>query len=234
MEVIPAIDIMQGKCVRLLRGSAEEKTVYGEPAAFAEKWKSQGAKLVHVVDLDAAMERGSNEDTIREIIGKGIAVQVAGGIRSIEAAEKWEALGAERMVLGTVAVKEPEKAREIVEMLGKKAWIAIDCRGKKVATRGWLSIGGKSAIEGAKNAESWGAGGLIVTDIERDGTLQGPNLELAREMMQSAALPVIVSGGISSVADCIAAKKSGASGVILGKALYEGKIALGEVMENVG
>ena len=234
MEVIPAIDLMRGKCVRLLQGRRGEGKDYGEATEFAMKWKEKGAERLHVVDLDAAMGEGENSQAVEAIIGTGLKVQVGGGIRNLETAQKWLDLGVDRIILGTVAVENENEARKITSAFGRRVFVAIDCLDGKVKTRGWLEEGGRGVDEMVERARDMGAGGIISTDIGRDGTMEGPNFGTIRQMVEKNVLPVIASGGITSLANVKKLQEMGTSGIILGKALYEGKLDLKEVIDYVG
>ena len=239
MEVIPAIDLLQGRCVRLYQGDYQQSQVFNEnPLEVALEWQSQGATRLHLVDLDGAKEGTSvNLEIISMIVQNlSIPVQVGGGLRTRASIENLFDLGVERAIVGTVAVEKPELVQELCEAFPHKIAIGIDARDGKVATKGWLET---STIEATKLAQkiSAQAAAIIYTDISRDGTLVGPNLEALRELAQVTNIPVIASGGISSLTDLLSLlslESLGVNGVIVGKALYTQRVNLKEAIQAIG
>lgn len=240
MLIIPAIDILDGKCVRLYQGKRENCKVYSNnPVEVAKKWESEGAELIHVVDLDGAFTgKPQNMRLIEEIIDSlNIGVEVGGGIRDEETIEQYIELGAERVVLGTRAINDPDFLLEMGRIYHERILLSIDAKEGKIATEGWERITDKDAIGFAKNFEELGIGGIIYTDLLRDGSLTGPNIEAIQEFVRSIELPVIASGGISSMEDLenlALLEDIGLYGVILGKALYEKSIDLKEAIRRFG
>jgi phosphoribosylformimino-5-aminoimidazole carboxamide ribotide isomerase len=232
MIVIPAIDLKEGKCVRLLQG-----TIYSDdPVSMAEHWVNLGAELLHVVDLDGAFSgEQSNLDTvkaIREAIH--IPIEVGGGIRSIDRIEMLVSLGVERTILGTSAAREPEMVREACKRFPGRVFIGIDAKDGKVAVKGWEEVTELDAVEFAKKMESFGAAGIIYTDIARDGMLTGPNIAAMSKMVQEVTIPVIASGGVSNLDDIKnLSQVKNLWGVITGKALYAESLDLKEAIKAV-
>jgi phosphoribosylformimino-5-aminoimidazole carboxamide ribotide isomerase len=237
MIVIPAIDLKEGKCVRLLQGRKEDVTIYSDdPVSMAEHWVNLGAELLHVVDLDGAFSgEQSNLDTvkaIREAIH--IPIEVGGGIRSIDRIEMLVSLGVERTILGTSAAREPEMVREACKRFPGRVFIGIDAKDGKVAVKGWEEVTELDAVEFAKKMESFGAAGIIYTDIARDGMLTGPNIAAMSKMVQEVTIPVIASGGVSNLDDIKnLSQVKNLWGVITGKALYAESLDLKEAIKAV-
>lgn len=240
MDVIPAIDILEGRCVRLYQGDFARSQVFStDPVAVAQQWANQGAVRLHLVDLDGAKAgRSVNLTTIEAIIqALDIPVQVGGGVRDRTSVAALLAMGVERVILGTVAIEQPELVGQLCQAYPEQILVGIDARDGRVATRGWLETSEVSAIDLAKQVASQGAATLIYTDIHRDGTLQGPNLIALRELATAISTPVIASGGVSSMTDLLnllALEPLGVSGVIVGRALYTGDISLREALQGVG
>jgi len=240
MDVIPAIDLLGGQCVRLVQGDYDRSEVFGDdPAAMARRWAGAGAPRLHVVDLDGAKAgEPVNREAIRAIAeAVAVPVQVGGGLRDRDALAALFDLGVERAIVGTVAVEQPERVREWCAEFPGRVVVGIDARAGKVATRGWLETSEIDATELAQQAVEWGAAAIIYTDIQRDGTLSGPNLEALRALAGAIALPVIASGGIGSLTNLLgllALEPLGVTGAILGKALYTGAIDLEEAVRAVG
>lgn len=231
MKVIPAIDIMEGKVVRLVKGDPKNKTVYSDdPVNTAKKWEGAGADMLHVVDLDATLGLGSNLQTIREIAEAAtIPVEAAGGLRTEKAIG--EALGfASKVVLGTFAFKNREGLRRISEKFGAdRIVISADQLGGKIVVSGWQESTGLGLVTGIEEFVSLGFSEFLITSVDRDGTLAGPDLDSLRKACSVRGARIIASGGISRLQDTIDVKGIGAAGVILGKALYDEKITIGEV-----
>jgi len=239
-ELIPAIDLLGGKCVRLSQGEYDRSTVYAEdPATMAEKFAAANIQRLHVVDLDGAKAgTPKNTEAIRRIVSAmgGIPVELGGGIRTFEAVESTLALGVDRVILGTVALRDPELVRRAAAQFPGRVVVGIDAREGRVATQGWLEDSEISAAELAQRFEDAGVAAIIYTDIARDGMLTGPNLEATAALADQVQIPVIVSGGVSSVGDIRAASEMashGIAGIIVGRALYTGAVALEEALEVV-
>ena len=239
MEVIPAIDLLDGRCVRLYQGDYEQSQVFNEnPLEVALQFQNQGATRLHVVDLDGAKEGNSvNLDVISEIVKNlTIPVQVGGGLRNKESIERLFNLGVERAIVGTVAVENPELVKQLCEEFPQKIAIGIDARDGKVATKGWLETSTVEATDLAQQISDKAAA-IIYTDISRDGTLVGPNMEALREVAEISPVPVIASGGISSLTDLLgllSVESLGVNGVIVGKAIYTGAVDLTEAIQAIG
>ena len=240
MEVIPAIDILEGKCVRLYRGDYQQKQVFDEnPVAVAKQWVDQGATRLHVVDLDGA-KRGqpANLQAIASIVrAVSVPVQVGGGLREYASVANLLSLGVRQVILGTVAVEKPQVVEQLCQEFPGQIIVGIDARNGKVATRGWVETSEVLATSLARQMVQLGAAAIIYTDIHRDGTLNGPNLEALRELAEAVNLPIIASGGVSSVTDLLsllALELLGVNGVIVGRALYTGDVILKEALQAVG
>lgn len=234
MILYPAIDIRHGRCVRLLQGKDEHVTEYGQdPVAVAESWVEKGAKRLHVVDLDGAFTgTPQNTEIVREIIQRtGIPIQIGGGIRSLESAEAWLDAGAHRIVLGTSAVKHPELVSQLAEKFGEKIVVSLDCWQGMICVDGWVENSDLEAVAFANKLYEMGIRTIVYTDISRDGTLEGPNLEELINIQAKTFMNIIASGGVSSEADVRALAGIGVYGVIVGKALYEGKVTLDQLKE---
>lgn len=233
MIVYPAIDLRQGRVVRLHQGRAEAETVYyDDPAEPARLWKAAGARWVHVVDLDGAFTgQPANQAGVRRILAEGLSVQLGGGLRREETVAEVVSWGVQRVVIGTRAAADPDFISRLVETHGSRVAVGIDARDGWVAVKGWVETACLRALELARQVEALGVQTIIYTDISRDGALTGPNFEAQEEMLQAVNLRVIASGGVASDADLrqfasLAQRYSNLDGVITGKALYEGKIDL--------
>ncbi len=234
MRIYPAIDIKDGKCVRLLKGQFNEVTVYGDnPPEMAQKWEMQGGEFIHVVDLDGAKNgHGVNAEIITKICESvGVPVQTGGGIRTMADIEKKLACGVSRVIIGTSAVRNAEFVKEAVQKYGDKIVIGIDAKDGMVAVEGWEEVSEFGAVEFAKRMEQLGVKTIIYTDIATDGTLQGPNVEAMREMVNSVSMDVIASGGIGNIEHIKSLIPTGVEGVIVGKALYTDNVDLNEVVK---
>lgn len=232
MLVIPAIDILGGRCVRLYKGDFDQSTTYSDdPAAMTLDFERSGANRVHVVDLDAARSTGDNRAVIESLIaGTSLTIQVAGGIRSSEQIDAWLAAGATAVVMGTAAVREPELLAECAHKHAGQVLAALDIRDGKPAVAGWLET---ETVDIADLIERWDAlplAGLILTATERDGTMTGPDLGSLARIRAMSRLPIQYSGGISSMDDIRAVREADAAAVILGRSLYEGAIHLDEAL----
>jgi phosphoribosylformimino-5-aminoimidazole carboxamide ribotide isomerase len=233
MQIIPAIDIIDGKCVRLKQGKYDAETVYADdPIEIARRWESQGAQRIHVIDLDGARTGiPKNIEVLKEIIKEtNIPIQAGGGIRNIKVIEDLLDFGLDRVILGTTAVNNPNTLGTFCEKFGDKIVVAVDVKDGKVATEGWTLISKKDIFTLAKEAIALGVKRFIYTDISRDGMLVGPNYEGIKTFISEVSVPVIASGGISSKEDVENLKTTGAEGCIVGKALYEGRIELAEIL----
>lgn len=228
MKVIAAVDIMGGSVVRLVKGDPANKTVYSsDPVETAKKWEAAGADMLHIVDLDAAFASGSNAELTARIAGAvRIPVQVAGGIRSPEKAEEMLAK-ASRVVLGTMAYSDPEAVRKLAKTNPGRIVISIDQAGGKVMMKGWKESTGTKVADAISQFASMGVDEFLLTSIERDGTLQGPDVRTLAEAAISAR--IIASGGIASVQDIVKVRSAGCSSVILGKAMYDGRVSIERV-----
>lgn len=228
MKVIAAVDIMDGSVVRLVKGDPANKIVYNsDPVETAKKWEVAGADMLHIVDLDAAFANGSNVELTAKIAGAvKIPVQVAGGIRSPEKAEEMLSK-ASRVVLGTMAYSEPESVRKLAKKNPGRIVISIDQAGGKVMVKGWKESTGTIVADAISQFASMGIDEFLLTSIERDGTLQGPDVRTLADAAASAR--IIASGGIASVQDIVKVRSAGCSSVILGKAMYEGKVKIEKV-----
>ncbi|MFM7675613.1 MAG: 1-(5-phosphoribosyl)-5-[(5-phosphoribosylamino)methylideneamino]imidazole-4-carboxamide isomerase [Synechococcus sp.] len=240
MQIIPAIDLLEGNCVRLHQGDYGQVTRFSDdPVAQALEWQRQGAQRLHLVDLDGARSgEPVNDAAVRAITAAlSIPVQLGGGVRSLERAEELLACGLDRVILGTVAIEQPELVRQLAERHPGRIVVGIDARGGKVATRGWIE---ESTVEATALAESFAASGIaaiISTDIATDGTLAGPNLEALRAMASASPVPVIASGGIGTlehILSLLPLQELGVEGVIVGRALYDGRVSLAEALQAVG
>lgn len=234
MILLPAVDIRGGKCVRLTRGDYKKETVYfDDPVEAAKKWVGLGAKWLHVVDLDGALEgRRVNDAIVARIIEEtGAQVQIGGGIRDEAAARDYIEMGAARVVIGTRALEDPKAVGRWCQKFPGKIAVSLDVKEGCVAIKGWTQTTDRKAADVADELEKIGVSCLIYTDTGRDGLLQGINGTSVRAFVRSTSLPVIVAGGVTSLADIEACRNAGAHGVILGKALYEGKLDLKKALE---
>lgn len=233
MRIYPAIDIKDGKCVRLLKGQFDKVTVYGDnPAQMAKKWEQEGGEFIHVVDLDGAKHgHGVNADIITEICNTvSVPVQTGGGIRTMADIEKKLSCGVNRVIIGTSAVRNAEFVKEAVEKYGDKIVIGIDAKDGMVAVEGWEEVSEFGAVEFAKKMESLGVKTIIYTDIATDGTLAGPNVAAMREMVENTNMDIIASGGIGNIEHIKSLIPTGVEGVIVGKALYTDGVKLSEAV----
>ncbi|MCI4625667.1 MAG: 1-(5-phosphoribosyl)-5-[(5-phosphoribosylamino)methylideneamino]imidazole-4-carboxamide isomerase [Candidatus Magnetoovum sp. WYHC-5] len=236
MLIIPAIDLKDGFCVRLKQGKKEEVTKYSDdPVKTAQNWVNEGADLIHIVDLDGAFTgTQKNLESIKQIRKNvSVAIELGGGIRDIDTISKLIALGIDRIIIGTAAITNPEFLRKVCEKYPGKILTGIDAKDGKVAVKGWQEITEKNAIDLAKEAELAGTHSIIYTDIARDGMLSGPNIEATQKIVESLSIPVIASGGISSMNDIENLTKiKKLFGAITGKAIYSGAIELREAINK--
>ncbi len=239
MEIYPAVDIRDGRCVRLLRGDFSREEIFSDdPVAMAEKWWRAGASLVHVVDLDGAREGSRpNASSIAEMAGRGIPLQVGGGVRTYEDASTLLSQGVRRVVVGTTAVESPPLRRRLLEDFADAVVVGLDCRDGFVATRGWIKQTDVRASDMAAEILAEGGRRVLVTDISRDGTLRGPNTDLLEEILDTG-IQVIASGGIGDAEDVrhlarTAARYPGLIGAVIGRALYVGNLDIAEAQRVV-
>ena len=229
MILYPAIDLKDGQCVRLLRGAMDQATVFNaDPADQAKKFAAAGAAWIHVVDLDGAFAgKPKNAAAVDAILKSTQAkIQLGGGIRSIATIKAWLDKGVARVVLGTAAVKNPELVKQACKEYPGSVALGIDARGGKVAVEGWAEASSITALDLARRFADAGAAAIIYTDIERDGALQGVNVDATAELARAVKIPVIASGGLSSLDDIAALKSRNIPGAILGRALYDGRVDL--------
>lgn len=240
MEVIPAIDLLGGQCVRLYQGDYAQSEVFGDnPAEVAKRWQDEGATRLHLVDLDGA-KTGElvNLPAIEQVVkALSIPVQVGGGVRDGDRLKRLLDVGVQRAIMGTVAVEKPDLVGELCASYPGQVVVGIDARDGWVATKGWLETSKVQAVELAVRMSNMGAAAIIYTDIHRDGTMQGPNLESLRELAMAVDVPVIASGGVSSVTDLLnllSLEIHGVTGAIVGRAIYTGDVVLREAIRAVG
>jgi len=229
----PAIDLKEGACVRLRRGDMAAATVFNrDPAAQARRFAAAGAQWLHVVDLDGAFAGKSVNRSAVEAILAAVAIpcQLGGGIRDQAAIEGWLAAGVARVVLGTAALKDPELVREACRRHPGRIAVAIDARGGNVAVEGWAETSDVTTLDLAARFADDGVAAIVFTDVERDGILEGANVAATARLTQATAIPVIASGGISGLGDLAALKAAGAAGAIVGRALYDGTLDLGQAL----
>ncbi|MBI4614883.1 MAG: 1-(5-phosphoribosyl)-5-[(5-phosphoribosylamino)methylideneamino]imidazole-4-carboxamide isomerase [Planctomycetes bacterium] len=235
--IYPAIDIRGGRCVRLVEGDFARETAYQRsPTEQARAWEAEGASWVHVVDLDGAREgKPGNRDLILKIASAvRVPVQVGGGIRDFETAKVYLESGVRRVVLGTLAAKKPEEARDLARAFPERVVLGLDLKGSRVATEGWTKTSLVDPEEILASFRGSGFAAAIVTDIGRDGKLLGPSLGLYRRLVPASPLALIASGGVSSVADVESLAAAGVAGIVVGKALYEGRIRLADAIHAAG
>ena len=234
MNIIPAIDLIGGQAVRLVKGDYDNVTVYSDdPAAVAESFERAGAKYLHVVDLDGAKDgTTANFETIKKIIERtDLSVEVGGGIRTLERVRQYIDVGVDRVIIGTAAVTDPDFLREAVKLYGEKIVVGVDIKDGFVAIKGWLEISEFSCKEFCKKLEDLGVKTIICTDISKDGMMSGTNRELYRELYDEFELNIIASGGVSSMEDIAVLSNMGLFGAIVGKAIYTGAIELSEAIK---
>ncbi|MFM8752113.1 MAG: bifunctional 1-(5-phosphoribosyl)-5-((5-phosphoribosylamino)methylideneamino)imidazole-4-carboxamide isomerase/phosphoribosylanthranilate isomerase PriA [Actinomycetota bacterium] len=232
--LLPAVDVKDGKAVRLVQGELSQQTNYGAPLDAALDFQSAGAEWIHLVDLDAAFGTGSNHQVLAEVIGKlDIKVELSGGIRDEESLKRALDTGCERINLGTAALEDPEWTATVVSRFGERIAVGLDVRGHTLAARGWTKEGG-NLFETLERLDRDGCARYVVTDVNKDGTLQGPNLTLLKEVCAATSKSVIASGGVSTLDDLRALKELteiGVEGSIIGKALYAGAFTLQEALQ---
>ena len=233
LELLPAVDVKDGRAVRLVQGELSKESIYGAPLEVALEFQNAGAEWIHLVDLDAAFGRGDNSRMLAEIVGAlDIKVELSGGVRDDESLARAIATGCRRINLGTAALENPEWTARVIAEYGDLIAVGLDVRGQTLAARGWTSEGG-DLFETLARLDRDGCARYVVTDVTKDGTLTGPNIELLKSVCAATSKPVVASGGISNLSDIanLAALTSiGIEGAIVGKALYAGAFTLGEAL----
>ncbi|HVX06318.1 bifunctional 1-(5-phosphoribosyl)-5-((5-phosphoribosylamino)methylideneamino)imidazole-4-carboxamide isomerase/phosphoribosylanthranilate isomerase PriA [Humibacter sp.] len=238
LVLLPAVDIADGKAVRLTQGEAGSETSYGDPVDAAEEWVEQGAEWIHLVDLDAAFGRGHNRDVLKAVMRsrRDVKIELSGGIRDDRSLEQALELGAKRVNLGTAALENPQWAADVISRYGEAIAVGLDVRGTTLAARGWTQDGG-DLWDVLAQLEDAGCARYVVTDVTKDGTLRGPNLDLLRQVTARTDRPVVASGGVASLDDIVALRElvpDGVEGAIVGKALYSGAFTLPEALDVAG
>ena len=238
LELLPAVDVADGKAVRLTQGEAGSETDYGSPLEAAQTWIDAGAEWIHLVDLDAAFGRGDNRKIIQEVVDacKGVKIELSGGIRDDASLEAALSAGATRVNLGTAALENPDWTEQVIAKYGQHIAVGLDVRGTTLAARGWTQEGGE-LFDVLDRLEGAGCSRYVVTDVTKDGTLKGPNIELLKQVMEKTNKPVVASGGISTLEDIKALSELvplGLEGAILGKALYAKRFTLEQALELTG
>jgi 1-(5-phosphoribosyl)-5-[(5-phosphoribosylamino)methylideneamino] imidazole-4-carboxamide isomerase/N-(5'phosphoribosyl)anthranilate isomerase len=238
LELLPAVDVADGKAVRLTQGEAGSETDYGSPLEAAQTWIEAGAEWIHLVDLDAAFGRGDNRKIIQEVVDacKGVKIELSGGIRDDASLEAALSAGATRVNLGTAALENPDWTEQVIAKYGQQIAVGLDVRGTTLAARGWTQEGGE-LFDVLDRLEGAGCARYVVTDVTKDGTLKGPNIELLKQVMEKTNKPVVASGGISTLEDIKALSELvplGLEGAILGKALYAKRFTLEQALELTG
>ena len=234
LELLPAVDVKDGRAVRLVQGELSKESIYGAPLEVALEFQNAGAEWIHLVDLDAAFGRGNNSQMLAEIVGAlDIKVELSGGIRDDESLARAIATGCRRINLGTAALENPEWTARVIAEHGDLIAVGLDVRGQTLAARGWTSEGG-DLFETLARLDRDGCARYVVTDVTKDGTLTGPNIELLKSVCAATLKPVVASGGISNlsdIADLVALTSIGIEGAIVGKALYAGAFTVGEALK---
>ena len=234
LELLPAVDVKAGQAVRLVQGELGSESNYGAPLDAALDFQNAGAEWIHLVDLDAAFGIGSNAELLADVIGKlDIAVELSGGIRDDDSLRRALATGCRRVNLGTAALENPDWTAKVIAEFGDRIAVGLDVRGRTLAARGWTKEGG-DLFETIERLDKDGCARYVVTDVTKDGTLKGPNLELLRSVCEVTSAPIVASGGISSLADIQALKELvevGVEGAIMGKALYAGAFTLEDALQ---
>ena len=237
LELLPAVDVQDGQAVRLVQGEAGTATGYGEPLEAALAFQQAGAEWIHLVDLDAAFGRGDNREVMSRVVTElGVKIELSGGIRDDASLEHALEMGAARVNLGTAALEDPEWTARVIERFGDRVAVGLDVRGTTLAARGWTKEGG-DLWEVLDRLEADGCSRYVVTDVTKDGTLKGPNVDLLAEVARRTDKPVVASGGVSSLEDIAALRELvpvGVEGAIVGKALYAGKFTLPEALDVAG
>jgi phosphoribosyl isomerase A len=238
LELLPAVDVASGKAVRLTQGEAGSEEDFGHPIEAAQAWIDAGAEWIHLVDLDAAFGRGHNREVIAEVVAnaQGVKIELSGGIRDDASLAHAIELGARRVNLGTAALENPDWTASAIQRYGDQVAVGLDVRGTTLAARGWTQEGG-DLFEVLSRLDDAGCARYVVTDVTKDGTLKGPNLELLKSVMAKTSKPVVASGGIATLDDIAALRElvpMGLEGAILGKSLYAGRFSLEQALEVAG
>jgi len=238
LVLLPAVDVADGQAVRLVQGKAGSETTYGSPLAAAQSWVSQGAEWIHLVDLDAAFGRGSNAELIAEVVREvrgAVKVELSGGIRDDDSLTRALATGCERVNLGTAALENPEWTEKVIQEHGERIAVGLDVRGHTLAARGWTQEGG-DLWETLGRLDAAGCARYVVTDVDKDGTMHGPNFHLLKQVCDATSRPIVASGGISKLEDLHKLAdmvQHGVEGAIVGRALYDGAFTLAEAITAV-
>ena len=236
LQLLPAVDVADGKAVRLVQGEAGTETDYGDPLDAALAWQEAGAEWIHLVDLDAAFGRGSNAELLARVTGMlDVQVELSGGIRDDASLERALATGCRRVNIGTAALEDPQWCAAAIARHGDRIAVGLDVRGTTLAARGWTQEGGE-LFETLARLDADGCARYVVTDVTKDGTLRGPNLDLLRQVCAATDRPVVASGGVSALADLVALASLvpvGVEGAIVGKALYAGRFTLPDALAAV-
>jgi phosphoribosylformimino-5-aminoimidazole carboxamide ribotide isomerase len=234
MRIFPAVDILGGRCVQLVQGKRESATEYGDPLSCATRWLDQGADALHIVNLDGAFGSSSkNAGLIVELIKKtGVEIELGGGIRSVEDASRWLNTGVSRIIISTLATQDPDSLRALADEFGSERVMAgVDARGGQIAVHGWQETAG-GYLDWAKRFENHGAGSLLYTNVDIEGLQQGVRFGPVKRLIDRVRIPVVVAGGVSARSDVAGLRDAGAWGAVLGSALYSGKIALKDALEE--
>jgi phosphoribosylformimino-5-aminoimidazole carboxamide ribotide isomerase len=234
MQIFPAVDILGGRCVQLVQGKRESATIYGDPLSCATRWLDEGARALHVVNLDGAFgSSAKNADLITELVRKtGVEIELGGGIRSVEDAARWLETGVSRVIISTLATQKPECISQLAAEFGSERVMAgVDAKGGQIAVNGWQETAG-DYIEWASRFESLGAGSLLYTNVDVEGLQQGVRFEPVKRLIETVGIPVVVAGGVSARSDVAGLRDIGAYGAVLGSALYSGRIKLGDALEE--
>lgn len=236
MIVIPSVDLMRGQCVQLVGGKPGTGKEYGDPMEISRKWISQGATCLHLIDLDAAIGTGDNTEKILRIIGEtNVETEVGGGIRSLERAKELIDGGADRVIIGTAAVENPELVDRLIEKFGgERVMVALDSRSGRVMLRGWQKTAEMTPLELGLEFERRGVGYFLYTNVDVEGRMKGAALDEVRRLTRKIKTPIYASGGIGSLDDIIGLKQAGAAGAVVGMALYEGRFKLKDAMKVAG
>jgi len=236
VQIYPAIDLRGGQCVRLRQGDYKQETVFGaDPAAVARRWVKEGATHLHLVDLDGAKQgRPINEASVRAIVaGSNVPCQLGGGLRTREHIAQALSWGVDRIIIGTKALHSPDWLAEMCAAFPGKIVLGIDAKGGRVATQGWLDVSDVGAIDLAHSLATLPLAAIVYTDISRDGMMQGANIPAMAEMVAAVSIPVIASGGVTTLDDIRRLRDADVAGCIVGRALYEGKLHLREIAEAI-
>lgn len=233
MLIIPAVDIRNGLCVQLIGGEKNTGGEYGDPVKAAINWEDQGAKYLHLIDLDAAMGEGDNLNKVSEILANvNIGVEVGGGIRSVERGCELIGIGADRVILGTLAMKDNEVLQKLMKLIDpSRIIIALDSREGNVVVKGWRESTEKNVVKVSKNFDKMNIGGILFTNVDKEGRMKGVDIDTIKKLTSEIKAPIIAAGGVGSVQDVKKVRKAGAEALVIGTALYEGVIDLKEAVE---